>query len=141
MEEKETLYGVVITFYKLKDAQAFERFYGTQYFIYDDENEQEVKDEKLPELPHTSKYKLEDIEKTLKNVVHSSFDYFDYSTLDSSNKRFMEKQVNTNQLRDSLFGKNTQNDEIETTYNMNKKELNLFDNIENNAEFNEVCPF
>ena len=37
MEEKETLYGVVITFYKLKDAQAFERFYGTQYFIYDDE--------------------------------------------------------------------------------------------------------
>ena len=53
----------------------------------------------------------------------------------------MEKQVNTNQLRDSLFGKNTQNDEIETTYNMNKKELNLFDNIENNAEFNEVCPF
>ena len=96
---------------------------------------------KLPELPHTSKYKLEDIEKTLKNVVHSSFDYFDYSTLDSSNKRFMEKQVNTNQLRDSLFGKNTQNDEIETTYNMNKKELNLFDNIENNTEFNEVCPF
>ena len=109
--------------------------------IKDDENEQEVKDEKLPELPHTSKYKLEDIEKTLKNVVHSSFDYFDYSTLDSSNKRFMEKQVNTNQLRDSLFGKNIQNDEIETTYNMNKKELNLFDNIENNTEFNEVCPF
>ena len=25
--------------------------------------------------------------------------------------------------------------------NMNKKELNLFDNIENNTEFNEVCPF
>lgn len=47
MEEKETLYGVVITFYKLKDAQAFERFYGTQYFIYDDENKRDKMNRQL----------------------------------------------------------------------------------------------
>ena len=47
MEEKETLYGVVITFYKLKDAKAFERFYGTQYFIYDDENKRDKMNRQL----------------------------------------------------------------------------------------------
>ena len=47
MEEKETLYGVVITFYKLKDAQAFERFYGTQYFIYDDEKKRDKMNRQL----------------------------------------------------------------------------------------------
>ena len=43
MEEKETLYGVVITFYKLKD----ERFYGTQYFIYDDEKKRDKMNRQL----------------------------------------------------------------------------------------------
>ena len=47
MEEKETLYGVVITFYKLKDAQAFERFYGTQYVIYDDEKKRDKMNRQL----------------------------------------------------------------------------------------------
>ena len=47
MEEKETLYGVVITFYKLKDAQALERFYGTQYFIYDDEKKRDKMNRQL----------------------------------------------------------------------------------------------
>ena len=47
MEEKETLYGVVITFYKLKDSQAFERFYGTQYFIYDDEKKRDKMNRQL----------------------------------------------------------------------------------------------
>ena len=47
MEEKETLYGVVITFYKLKDAEAFNRFYGTQYFIYDDEKKRDKMNRQL----------------------------------------------------------------------------------------------
>lgn len=43
----ETLYGVVITFLKVKDAQAFERYYGTQYFIYDDEKKRDKMNRQL----------------------------------------------------------------------------------------------
>ena len=72
----------------------------------DDENASEVDAEadeelkSLPDLPLTRKYKLEQIEQELKNVVHSEFNYFDYSTADKSNERFMLKQKNTNLLRD-----------------------------------------
>jgi hypothetical protein len=66
---------------------------------------EEVEKEFIPDLPHTRKYKLEDIEHELVNVVHKEFDYYDYSKQDDSNNRFMVKQTNTSQLRDALLGK------------------------------------
>lgn len=94
----------------------------------------EVKLEDLPELPHTRKYKLEDIEHELKNVVHKEFDYFDYSNQDNSNSRFMTKQVNTNMLRDTIFAQGEQTDDANSTYMMNRREFGLFDENEEKIE-------
>ena len=60
-------------------------------------------EEELPELEHTSKLQLKDIIYELPNVVHKQYDYFEYSSLDKSNERFMRKQENTNTLRDNIF--------------------------------------
>lgn len=60
-------------------------------------------EEELPELEHTSKLQLKDVENELPNVVHKQYDYFEYSSLDKSNERFMRKQENTNTLRDNIF--------------------------------------
>lgn len=57
----------------------------------------------LPELPHTEKKTLEDVRPELQDIVHKQFGYFDYSKLDNSNERFLRKQRNTNQLRDTIF--------------------------------------
>lgn len=86
---------------------------------------------KLPEnLPHTSKYKLEQIESQLKNVIHDGYDYSDYASKDGTNKRFVEKMENTNSLRGTIFGQNLNKSE-NTSYMKKVEEKNLF----------EDCPF
>lgn len=67
-------------------------------------------EEELPELEHTSKLQLKDIIYELPNVVHKQYDYFEYSSLDKSNERFMRKQENTNTLRDNIFAQIDNND-------------------------------
>ena len=67
-------------------------------------------EEELPELEHTSKLQLKDVENELPNVVHKQYDYFEYSSLDKSNERFMRKQENTNTLRDNIFTQIDNND-------------------------------
>ena len=37
------------------------------------------------------------------NIVHTGFEYDKYTQQDGSNDRFMEKQKNTNALRDAIF--------------------------------------
>jgi len=67
-------------------------------------------EDEVPELEHTSKLQLKDVENELQNVVHKEFDYFEYSELDKSNERFMRKQENTNTLRDNIFAQIDNND-------------------------------
>ena len=67
-------------------------------------------EEELPELEHTSKLQLKDIIYELPNVVHKQYDYFEYSSLDKSNERFMRKQENTYTLRDNIFAQIDNND-------------------------------
>lgn len=86
----------------------------------------------LPQLPHTSKYKIDQVEGQLKNVIHTGFDYSDYSRKDGTNERFMERMEQNNALRDDLFG--NQKKEEDTTSYMGQKIVeqgNLF----------EDCPF
>lgn len=102
--------------------------------IEDETKKEETLDEyesKLPEnLPHTSKYKLEQIESQLKNVIHDGYDYSDYASKDGTNKRFVEKMENTNSLRGTIFGQNLNKSE-DTSYMKKVEEKNLF----------EDCPF
>lgn len=86
----------------------------------------------LPQLPHTSKYKIDQVEGQLKNVIHTGFDYSEYSRKDGTNERFMERMEQNNALRDDLFG--NQKKEEDTTSYMGQKKVeqgNLF----------EDCPF
>ena len=102
--------------------------------IEDETKKEETLEEyesKLPEnLPHTSKYKLEQIESQLKNVIHDGYDYSDYASKDGTNKRFVEKMENTNSLRGTIFGQNL-NKSKDTSYMKKVEEKNLF----------EDCPF
>ena len=115
--------------------------------------EPEEEEEVIPDLPHTSKYKLEQIEHELKNIVHKEYDYFDYSTKDKSNERFMLKQKNTNQLVDTLFEQVMSEDiHPETKITI---DASLFDNCKEEDDdddwsdsdildkkvFDESCPF
>jgi hypothetical protein len=76
------------------------------YFDGIDENAE------LPELELTSKIKLENVQDTINNTIKSTYDYYEYSELDGSNDRFMEKQRNTNMLRDQIFNTNDLDDNI-----------------------------
>jgi hypothetical protein len=78
---------------------------------HDEETEETIK-ETLPDLPHTRKLKLEDIEDEINNVVSKPFDYDVFSKIDGSNERFLRKQENTNQLRDNIF-KLVENQQVE----------------------------
>jgi hypothetical protein len=74
----------------------------------DEENDKELEiikndEEDLPELPHTVKLQLKDVEQELPSVIHAGFEYDIYSQQDGSNDRFLRKQENTNSLRDKLF--------------------------------------
>lgn len=83
-------------------------FYTKEFFLQQLVDNMKVDDvseleENLPELPHTSKLTLKDVEHELPNIIHKEFGYFDYSKLDNSNDRFLRKQRNTNSLRDTIF--------------------------------------
>lgn len=87
----------------------------------------EDNDEEIPELEHTSKLQLKDVENELPNVVHREYGYFDYSKLDKSNERFLRKQENTNTLRDNIFAQIDNNDIPKDE--SNNVQGNLFENI------------
>lgn len=89
----------------------------------EDEEEQE-----LPELPHTSKYKLSQIESKIKNTIHPGYSFGEYSLLDGSNERFIRKMVNTNKMSNNLFSKTSDDISYMSTV---QKEKTLFDE----------CPF
>ena len=93
-------------------------------------NMNEPEEEELPELEATPKLKLEDVQDSLKDVVHSTFDYNEYSEADNSNRRFLRKQENTNTLRDHIFDTHDDNkDDKKPEY----IERSLFDD-ENNDD-------
>lgn len=87
--------------------------YGNQntklFFINELMNEQkpldpnDAEEESLPDFSKESKLKITDIIQDIPNIVHKEFDYFTYSELDESNKRFMRKQENTNPIKDNIF--------------------------------------
>ena len=89
--------------------------------------DEEDKDENLPELPHTEKKQLEDVQEELPNVIHKEFGYFDYSKLDESNDRFMRKQESTNSLREQIF--------VEPTNDENEKEEHIQTDLFEEAPF------
>lgn len=97
--------------------------------------ENEPKEDIVPEFEHTEKVKLEDIINELPDIIHKEFDYFNYSDKDQSNDRFMRKQENTNQLRENIFV--THNDN-EVEKKPKKKDLSLDIDFEEN---NEDLPF
>ena len=75
------------------------------------------------EIPHTMKQTLENIQGEIPNIVTKPFNYFDYSTQDGSNDRFLRKQHATNQLRDNIFVLKDNNEEEEKNVNL---QLDLF---------------
>lgn len=91
-------------------------------------------EEELPELPHTNKLKLSDIEDDIPNIIHKEFDYDIYSKLDGSNDRFIRKQINTNSLRDTIFG-GLQEASEEENIQITKNNNDLFESIEGNIPF------
>ena len=107
--------NITITPFELlwQTKQELNNIYGninTQTFFLEqlideikDDEEENTEEEVLPELPHTHKLKLEDVENDLINVVHEGYDYNVYSKETGENDRFIRKQENTNQLRDNIF--------------------------------------
>lgn len=83
--------------------------------------------ENIPELEHTSKLQLKDIEEDLKKVIYEPFEYDKYSALDGSNDRFLRKQENTNSLKDNIFSQIDSNDIPKDE--SKDKEPTLFENI------------
>lgn len=72
--------------------------------IKDEEEEKpETEEEDIPELPHTSKLKLDSIKHILPKIIYNGFEYEDYSKLDGSNDRFLTKQDKENSLKGTLF--------------------------------------
>lgn len=91
------------------------------------DNTELTNDQIEEQLPFTRKYKLEQVEHELKDIVHDTFDYALYSELDNSNNRFMIKQKNTN-----LVSSNNLNLQPQLSYIELKeqdKEATLFDEI------------
>ena len=102
-----------------------------------EENEkEETKEEPLPELEHTSKKTLADTENELSDLIENEYSIDKYLNHNHANDRFIRKQQNTNQLRDTLYN---QIDEENKNKEVNKpKETSLFDDI--SEEQNEL-PF
>ena len=79
----------------------------------------------------TRKTRLAEIEEELKTVVHSDFNYYNYSEQDDSNRKFMEKQENTSMLRDGLFSKEKVEDKVEVEENIEEdKDGDLFSSLD-----------
>ena len=86
-------------------------------------------------MPHTSKYKLEQVKSELGNVIHDGYDYSDYASKDGTNQRFVEKMENTNSLRGTIFGQNLDANNVDDSSYMKSKLVQgeLFESNE--------CPF
>lgn len=98
----------------------------------DTKKKEDKEEEVLKEnLPHTSKYSLEQIQPSLKNVIHAGYNYKEYSIQDGTNQKFMEKMENTNTFRGDLFHQNDVDENEENTSYMKQPERTLFDD----------CPF
>lgn len=99
---------------------------------------QEQYEASVPNLPHTAKYKLEQVQHELKSVIHDGYDYSDYSTKDGTNKKFMDKMEYNNALQGDLFA---QHDTNQSSYMETKtgewKQQELF-HVEESAY---ECPF
>ena len=93
------IYGNVAT------KEFFSELMDNMVINKDDDNTDTV-----PELEHTTKLQLKDVQDDLPNVIHNNFGYYEYSKLDESNDRFMRKQENTNSMRDNIFQQIDQND-------------------------------
>ena len=80
----------------------------------------------LPELELTSKVKLSDVQQSISDTIKETYDYYEYSELDGSNDRFMEKQRNTNSLREQIFNTDDDNDNNKLDDSTIIKETTLF---------------
>ena len=100
-DKLDNIYGGNITkeffMQELIDEMKPEEVVEESYFPTINENEN------LPEIEKTSKVSLESVRKEVDNIVGKEYDYYTYSENDGSNARFMEKQKNTNALRDAIF--------------------------------------
>ena len=100
-DKLDNIYGGNITkeffMQELIDEMKPEEVVEESYFPTINENEN------LPEIEKTSKVSLESVRKEVDNIVGKEYDYYKYSENDGSNARFMEKQKNTNALRDAIF--------------------------------------
>lgn len=103
----------------------------SEFFLTQLENNMKTDDEKIieiiPELEHTAKKKLTDVENELQNVIQPTFDYTVYADKDGSNSRFLRKQENIKSQKNKY-----NNEEIEEKQN-NDNSLS-FEFIENNKE-------
>lgn len=88
-------------------------------------------EEEAPELPHTEKMTFEQIENEMGSIVHSQYNYYEYSKLDGSNNRFMRKQENTKSAMLSMYENNPNPNTIisKTAYS-----TSLFDLMDENEE-------
>lgn len=93
----------------------------------DENNDDEDDLDNIDDFEHTSKVKLQEIINELPSIVHKEFDYFDYSEKDKSNERFMNKQKNTNHLKDDIFVSNDLDEDAKS--NGKNSQLDLFSNL------------
>lgn len=108
--------------------------------IHNSNKEESVEEyeKNLPEYKTAPKYKLEQIESTLKSIVHDGYDYSKYSIEDGTNAKFIEKMKNNNSLNGNLFDGSEGTED--SSYMTEKKEWTqrtLFDDGEQQNE----CPF
>jgi hypothetical protein len=83
----------------IDDMKDYEIQTDEQKFGYIDENVT------LDELELTAKLTINsvDVQNEISSAVNKSYAYNEYSVQDGSNDRFMEKQRNTNAMRDTIF--------------------------------------
>ena len=101
-----------------------------EFFLQDLIDNMKTEDEsdnyiKEYQLPHTEKFRLDDIKDQIENIITKPFNYFEYSQLDGSNMRFMRKQKNTNQLRDNIFDMIEENEDNDNN-DINNEQIDLF---------------
>lgn len=78
--------------------------------LKEEDEEEQIVEEELPEMPMTSKLKYDDIKPIINKVVNPGFDYRQYSEIDGSNERFLIKEEKNNSLANTLFDPKLQED-------------------------------
>ena len=69
----------------------------------------------IPELVATNKTSLDNIKDHIEDIVHNGYNYDDYSSLDNSNNRFLNKQRNTSHIDNNLMITSTTSETPTTT--------------------------